>query len=336
MENIQGGALKDFMNILKGLSDKIFKYLSSNDSLVKVKDVKQESNGDTKVTTYYDNKIPVTILIHKPDPDDSNIMDLTITVADTNSKPLKFKNVKGEDFQKKINEACKKLISEDLKKSFGVQTSKKLNVRLQKVSAATGAEIILSGIYGDYAIPEANAILEDILVDDDFAESIPKEPTGYAITEIDDEYDIELEDFNFGDIISQTLNAILCAAVKFNMEIQLARWETIFNKDLSYTMGDLLWESQRNVDRFGVLLIQNCNEVVNPYGNSPEQWLDMCEYTIPHSPIGVGVEYIQGVISEYIDILDYYYPNFSHDVQYELDQIISTLKDYRDLRLKQQ
>lgn len=335
MENIQGGALKDFMNILKGISEKIFKYLSGSDSPVKVKDVKQESNGDTKVTTMYEGKIPVVVLMHKPNPDE-DIYDLTFTVTDTNSKPLKFKNVKGEDFQKKLDEACKKLIDEDLKKSFGIKTSKKLNVRLQKVSAATGDEIILSGIYGDYAIPEANAILEDILVDDAFAESIPKEPTGYAITEIDDEYDVELEDFIYGDIVSQSLNAILCAAVKFNMEIQLARWETIFNKDLSYTMGDLLWESQRNVDRFGVLLIQNCSEVVNPYGNSPEQWLDMCEYTIPHSPIEVGVEYIQGVISEYIDVLDYYYPNFSHDVQYELDQIISTLKECRDLRLKQQ
>lgn len=334
MEKIEAGALKDAMNFLKGLSDKLFKYLSSSDH--KVEKVKDIGNGWQQMTLKYKGKLPIYIETKQVDDD---LYDMVIKVADIADKSEKYKRVHPDDMQDKIDDACKKLIDDDLKKSFGITSSKELRISLQRVVSAKEVDIRLCGITANYDFGEATAVLDTLLESDEFIESIPEEVTSYSIIDEGEELDISSLDEAMAEdeLILDSLYQMLCAAVKFNMEAQVFHWDSAFNEHLFSITGDLLYMSQTDVNQIGLWIVQNCNSVVSPYGVQSGMWFEDCDLTSPHSPQieSIGTGKIFDAIDAYVDTLNFFYPNFSHDMQFEIDRMIRGLKEISDFRLKQ-
>lgn len=338
MEKIEAGAIKDALNFLKGISEKIFKYLSSGEAKKNLKVGTAEDLGNDKVRLpiMYKNKIPTWVEVEDLG---DGLINMSVLVTDINSKPMTFKKIKADDFETKLNQAYDKLIDDDLKKSFGITSSKELRVSLQKVVSATEVDIRLCGITANYDPREATAVLDTLLESDEFIEVIPEELTSYSIIDEGEELDISSLDEAMAEdqLILDSLYQMLCAAVKFNMEAQVFHWDSAFNEHLFSITGDLLYMSQTDVNQIGLWIVQNCNSVVSPYGVQSGMWFEDCDLTSPHSPQieSIGTGKIFDAIDAYVDTLNFFYPNFSHDMQFEIDRMIRGLKEISDFRLKQ-
>lgn len=338
MSTIEASGLTEVLNFLKGLSDKIFKYLNSSETkkIIKVEKVEEEKSGVKKLTLKYKNKIPTYVKLKDTG---NETFDMEVSVAGNDGKAMKFKRVREDEFDDKLKEAYDELLDDDLLKSFGLTASKEIKVSLKKVCGSKDTSIQLCAITANYDIAEANSMLDIVLDNETFVNSIPEDLTSYSIIDEGEELDItEIDDIDSPDLVEDSLYQMLCAAIQFNMEMQVFHWECAFNEQLFNITGDLLYQSQYDVNQIGLWIVQNCNSVVSPFNQEfPDAWFNQCDLATPHSPQieSVGIEHIFDSIDVYLDTLDFFYPNFEHDMQFEIDRMIRSLKDIRDWRLKQ-
>lgn len=332
-EVIEAGIIKDLLGFLSKLSDKIFKYLDSADKKeINLESGKQIDDKTVEFKLKYKEKLPVTVKLESLG---NGKFNMTVTVKDIDSKPKTVKNVSEDKFEKVLNDTIESLIDDDLKKSFGIKSSKKLTVKLQKITSATDIAINICAIKANYAIPEAGANLEQVLDNPEFFEAIPEEPITFDIIDIGEDLDICESDCEFDEEVTliESIKAILCAAVQFNMEAQIAHWESAYRQDLFNITQEMLWCGRDCTDKFGMWMIERCNTVCsNPFMQDPYMWLDGCDLEPDHSPAidRIGTAYLLNSLDTYTTILEFYYPNFPHDLQFELDSIIRNCKNMRN------
>ena len=181
-----GKTLDKILNFFKDLSEKIFKFLSTSTDY-KVEKVEKVNDNTNWLNIMYKDKVPVYVLLKALGDD---LFDLEISVINKGENPQKHKRVKGKDFQDVINKACAEMLTEDDLKSYGVESTTKLQVMLQRVEGASGTDIQLTRIAANYAVPMALADLTNVLQSDEFCQAIPAEPTMYEVTTVGDEYDV--------------------------------------------------------------------------------------------------------------------------------------------------
>ena len=185
-EPITAGVLKDMLNLIKSISDKLFQFLSSSDDF-SLKDVK-DINEDTKeLQLYYKDKIPVYVTQKKVG---DGVYDLTFYLVDKGKNPIKKTRVKEENFKKVYYDVCEENLDDDTLKSFGVIAARKLQVTLQKITSAEGVEIHLQRIAANYAPDEALATLNTVLDAPEMTEAITDEPVSFEIVDLDSDYDV--------------------------------------------------------------------------------------------------------------------------------------------------
>lgn len=337
MKPVKAGILKDIINDLKSLSEKLFNFLSASDAkdaefkFVKSKETK-ENEYDTECK--YKDKIPFKAHI-KITSDDT--ADIKISVDVSGHKEKTVRNVKQKDVNSVINKTIEELLDEDDLKSFGINSACKLRCTLKRVVSSRGDSIRMTAVKAYCDIPVAQAALNEILVSDEFLNSIPNEPTTYEVCDLGDEFDvIESEPLDTTELVLDSLFQILCAAVDYEMQVQTLHWKSYTNQKLFNTTGDMMWGARNYVDSIGMWIIQTSGKVLTPYGSfNPETWLEGCELGVSDNPEPVSAEVVSGVITKFIDTLDFFYPNLPHDLQFEVDRMIRELKEQRDFRLMQ-
>lgn len=194
--------------------------------------------------------------------------------------------------------------------TFGM--SKQISVKLKKITASN--EIQLLGLGSNYLPGETLDDLEDIIYQDEFMNTLTGDPQSFNIDVDDDGYDIEqCEECEFDPCDS--LWSIMQNGIVMYRNLYTLHWMAKGNDmmKLHLLTEDLYSELIQEIDTLGELLVEKCGTV---------QGLDF-EWT----PIATrnyefqeSLVILKDFIQNYIDTIDYAYPNQTSDVQSTLDE----------------
>lgn len=329
-----GGVIDKALDTIKSIFDKFFGFLSKVAT-----DVKDEYvNSKTKRRVFIDKEtsLPMAVEFEKTS-DDASEMRVYININDSYKKnPVVYKDIpndiSGEDLDSFYKDAMKKLIKtldDDDKGAFGIKTSREIQARLHKVVGKRETSIKLTGIKTNFNISEANAIFADILDNDEFIEQLPEEPTDFEIVDIGDEYEVSSCDDFTGDYLCEALKNILCAALTFNMTMQLWHWKSWQCEKIFRITQDLMYTAQQCVDTYGMWLI----EFYKDCGDIDFNTLCQSAFTPDASIDLVAGEAVRQAVLNFNEVLNFQYPNFPHDIQNQLDYTIRRLAEVANLEL---
>ena len=334
------GIIDKTLDTIKSIFDKFFDMMSKLDdnSKLNLSNGKFEKTGPQSgtYTGKYASKVPVAVDIELHD--DGKYADYKFYINDTEGMkhPVEYKNqpfmyCDDPKFIKLYTDAMEQVITKDVKQAFGIKFSKTLNVRLHKITGSKEDSIMLTGIKANFNDPyTANLMLDSILSDDSFVEQLTEEPIDFEIIDTDDDYEISSIDQEQIDYMNEGFKTILCAAIKFNMAMQILHWQSYSDEKLFTITNDMLWTSQDCVNTFGMWGIEFNIDVTTAMISES----CLSSFTTIDSYTGsIGAE-IKEAIAEFVDMLNWEYPNFPHDIQNELDCRIRRMNETLDLGLR--
>lgn len=336
------GVLKDVLNILKKLSEALFNYLGNGDTenskisiddknVKKVDDVTFELPCTLK-GTYAPCPFTVKMKLKADD-----MADIEVIYAEgSEKKSVKRNNVQAKDWQATSEKILVGMLDEDSKKAYGITAAKTMQVTLQRITAAKDISINLTAIKANYDLSEAYTVLDSILEVPEFTDTITEDPISFEIMDIGDDYDIATID-GIADATEYSLKNLLCAAVQYNMDIQLLRWECARDQRLFETIGCMLYSAHEMVDTLGCWIIEVTNSVYNVLGDCIPDLGETVDVCCEHSPCieYCGLQVVFPVFDRMISAIENNLPNLPTDMQQQLNYWLRDLKHTRDFSLKQ-
>lgn len=193
------------------------------------------------------------------------------------------------------------------------QASKSISVTLQKIAGTS--EIKMSAITANYSPSLVLDDIEEILDQEEFINTIPEDPTSYAIGVDDDGFDIEkCEECEECDPCA-SLCEVFKSGIRAYRNLYILHWMSSGNDmmklhNLSEEMYD---ELKDEIDTVGELLVEKQGTV--PQLDFPCDYIPVQKYDFQ-----VGLDQIKSLIQMYIDCIDYAYCNQVSDVQSTLDE----------------
>ena len=322
MEKVECGLLADVTNFLKTVSDIVFKAFDKlNDLGVFTEDIKKTSDGGFEWDFVNKEKSHKIHCVATPKAGKDGFYD--VTYKSENGKTYKARDIAEDYLFDAFKDAVRELYSDTVEN--WVVASSKLKVALKRIVGEAETSVELCGINSSLPIKTATDILNNILVDE-FIDTIPEEETWYAITEVDDSYDVNecepletLED-------SQSLYYCLREAFSALSTCQVVHWNAK-GKDfftLHEKLDEYIEKLQGDIDELAELIKEEngtmvpapaviLNEVYGT-GNVPDP--------IEGFDAESGFRIVHDAIMTYCQTLDYYYVNLRHDVQSKLDEIL--------------
>ena len=335
-----GGVIDKALDTIKSIFDKFFNLMSKLDDNPKLKlsggEFKKTGHNSGVFTSMYDNKVPVAVDIKVHDDGETADYKFYINTTRDMKHPVEYKNLPfmycdDPKFIELYTDAMDKLITKEVKQDFGIKFSKTINVRLHKVTGSKEDSVMLTGIKADFNDPyTANLMLDSVLNNDEFVNQLTDEPVSFEIVDTDDDYEISSIEQDQIDFMNEGFRAILCAAIKFNMDMQILHWKSYNDEKLFTITNDMLWTSQDCVNAFGMWGIEfNTDATVQMISESCISSFDAVDSYV--GPIGAE---IKESIAEFVSVLNLEYPNFPHDIQNELDFRIRRMNETIDLGLR--
>ncbi len=195
---------------------------------------------------------------------------------------------------------------------YDIMESKRITAKLRKVQGSTDFELL--GLKSNYSPKETLDDLDDIIVQEEFINSLTEEPQSFMIDVDDEGYDIDVcEDWEIGPCDS--LGEVLKAGITFYRNLYILHWMAKGNDmmKLHLMTEEMYGELIQEIDTLGELMVEQCGTVISPsFG---------CDYLAIRSyEFQEGVHIIEDYIQGYINIIDYAYPNQTSDVQSTLDE----------------
>lgn len=315
-EKIEAGFFADANNLIKTLSKTLFKFLDKLvDIGVEVSKPEQTEEGGSLVTMIINGeKAEITTT---PVEDKQGYVDVIITRKD--GKKIERKSIPENNVENEIIAALEELKFDValLKEKAGIKSNKKLQVKLHKVEANNKVNIELTAINANYSIEEAMTDLNAVLLDDNFVDTLSDTPQSFEIADTGEEYDVNTtSEFN----ANSTITHILSAAMLLWCNLKTLHWNAAGNsffrlhEQLDIYTDELL----RQIDILGEISVELICEVPNPGA-----LIDIGACIEPgRIEMKEGFVVTRHQIDQYVDILNAWYVNFSHDIQSTLDEFI--------------
>ena len=193
---------------------------------------------------------------------------------------------------------------------MGFQFSKQISVKLQKVQGS----IDLLGLQSNYSPSDTLDDIEDIIYQDEFINALPEEPQAFVIDVDDEGYDIEpcenCEIDPCGSLWSVMQNAIVMYRNMYTLH-----WMSKGNDmmKLHILSEELYGELIQEIDTLGELMVEKCGTVKS----LDFEWTPIATKQYDFQE---GLSVIKDFIQNYIDTIDYAYPNQTSDVQSTFDE----------------
>ena len=367
MKNVQAGVITNILNIIAKISDDLYAWLDESDArdirvdkVEKVEDDEAKQAFDFKVTFLQNSdgtksspyKYKISLILpkytdlytrkYKKMPDIDDLQKFYADVAcdvyvepltENTGKTAYRKDVKGKDFWKVSREMFLELMDEDTKQAFGIKGARTMKVRLQRICGAKETSVNLSAIVANYELVQAYADLDSLLTSDEFMGTLSDEPQTFQITETADDFDIVPADISIMEQAEFALNGLLCAAVQFQMDIQILKWYCAYNSKLFTVTGNLMWSANSWVDRFGMWYVEMTDSVcdTSQCHLAPVQLSDGSEADADIQLLTA----VDNTLTAYLEVLEQQYINLPHDMQREVDGLIRELKETKEISLKQ-
>lgn len=195
-------------------------------------------------------------------------------------------------------------------RGYSIMESKKISIKLKKINGS----IDLLGLKSNYSPTETLDDLDDIIYQDEFMGALSEEPQSYSINVDDEGYDIEqCEECEVDPCTS--LNSVMNTAIIMYRNLYVLHWMAKGNDmmKLHILTEELYGELIQEIDTLGELLVEKCGTVQN----LDFEWTPIAvrDYEFQESLI-----LLKDFIQNYIDTIDYAYPNQTSDVQSMFDE----------------
>ena len=367
MTSIKAGVITDILNMILKVSDDLYAWLDESDAkdirvdkVEKVEDDEAKQAFAFKVTFLQNSdgtksspyKYKISLILpkytdlytskYKKMPDIDDLQKFYADVAcdvyvepltENTGKTAYRKDVKGKDFWKVSREMFLELMDEDTKQAFGIKGSKRMKVTLQRIVSAKETAINLTAITADYALSEAYSDLDGLLTSDEFTDNITEEPVTLEIIDTGDDYDIKPAELALSEAASYGISQLICAAIQFQMDIQILRWYSAYNNELFGITGNLWWEANNWTDKLGLWYIEMTDSVFQVPQGCPAKPIELDDSSDIDPAYEIGLA-LANSITVFLERLEQVYIDLPHDMQGELNYLIRSLKETKDMQLR--
>ena len=199
-----------------------------------------------------------------------------------------------------------------LSQGYSIMKSKQIKVTLKKIQGSTDFDIL--SLESNYDRSETLDDLDEIIVQDEFIDSVTEDPQTYTIDVDDNGYDIgtcELCEAN----PCESLEPLFKQGITLYQNLYILHWMAKGNDMMKlHTLSEELYgELIQEIDTIGELLVEKCGAIPQPGWTT--DYLQVKPYEFQES-----LDILKKYIQDYIDCLDYAYPNQTSDVQSTLDE----------------
>ena len=195
---------------------------------------------------------------------------------------------------------------------YNIMESKRITAKLRKIQGSTDFELL--GLKSNYGPKETLDDLDDIIVQEEFINSLTEEPQSFMIDVDDEGYDIDVcEDCEIGPC--ESLEQVFKQGITLYENLYILHWMAKGNDmmKLHLLSEELYGELIQEIDTLGELLVEKCGTIPQP------GWV--CDYLqVKPYEFQESLDILKKYIQEYIDTIDYAYPNQTSDVQSTLDE----------------
>ena len=195
---------------------------------------------------------------------------------------------------------------------FNMAFSKQIKVTLKKIQGSTDFELL--GLKSNYSPKETLEDLDDVIIQDEFMNTLTEEPQSFNIDVDDDGYDISTcEDCEINPCDS--LGKVLQTGICFYRNLYILHWMSKGNDmmKLHLMTEEMYGELIQEIDTLGELMVEQCGTVISPSFGC--DYLEIRSYEFKE-----GIHILEEYIQDYLDVIDYAYPNQTSDVQSTLDE----------------
>lgn len=190
--------------------------------------------------------------------------------------------------------------------------SKQITVTLKKIQGSTDFDVL--ALQSNYSPVETLDDLDEIVVQDQFMDTITEDPQTFAIMVDDDGYDIDTCEACEIDPC-ESLGCAMQAAISMYRNLYILHWMARGNDMMKTHLlsEDMYSELIQEIDTLGELMVEKCGRVI-PLTFDWEQ-IGVQDYEFQEA-----LDVIQTLINGYLASLDYAYPNQTTDVQSTIDE----------------
>lgn len=331
MKTINAGLLSTIKTLLSSLSKFIQDSLQGlADAGYGLSDVKKTNNGGVKFRVETNNHDKADVE-YKPVSGKEDTFDIIVKNCDAGNTET-LKNVKGSDRDDKLLGLLKDWFGEntEIAEKSDVNSNKRLEVTLQKVTSSTDITVNLTAINANYDAQLALSDLNSVLTSDEFVEAITDQPQSFLITQDDTDFDVcPIE----GVSICDACNSVIKEAYRLLITLQLLHWNVkgAGSVHIHYMLNDHISSVNSAIDTFAEVCVANCGCVQHPVCNLSAE-CDMISATTFTTV--EAAEIARTAINSYVATLECYVVNFERDMQSEIDSMLRYWKHQSDYFLK--
>ena len=216
-----------------------------------------------------------------------------------------------------------------------VGEARKLTVTLQRVCGATEDSINLINIYGNYAVANMQADLDNLLDNDDMLSQITEDPITFEVTDNGNEFNVDITSMSESECFASSLISMLTSAFTTVNDCQAIHWNAKGEQfhEIHSIAESALWACRYQIDTLAELCVELTGSVPHPSTFcahdsilNTQSGFEGCE----------AINMIRDGIRKHVACLEFYLPNFSADVQSMINTWIREMKHLADYSLDRQ
>lgn len=322
---IKAGLIKEVADAIKNISDTLLnvldKLVSSSDD---IDDIETTENGFTGTVKFNGKEGKLSV-----EKVENRNGYFKVSIKYKNGSVDRLGTMSENELIKFLNEklGSQRNADESADGDSNANSSKRLQVTLQKVVSSDSIDVRLTAINSNYNVKASMDDLDSLLSDDDFIEQLPEDPISYEIIDEDDVYDVSPID---SVDTSNSIHQMLGSAVLLWSNMKKLMWNSygLDMQEVQCKIQSYMYSIESDIDMFGMLCVEMYQKAPNPLDVVPD-------YNHTSAKAGYNKElaymYLYDEILTYVSVLDMYYVNFPHDVQAELDRMVRCWKREADL-----
>lgn len=353
MQNVEAGLLSDVLKTFKNLSNKFSSALQTIVNLgTKILD--STSDGTSQIISM---KTPKGNTLQAKITPTSSSNKFDIEFLDKADKRIKLvKNVLDVDFDDEYASVVKEKFGEDINEgeaksdnlpedeaendqedrapaegNEAAAASKVLKVGLKRVMSSRTEDIVLTKVFANYDAMEAIDTINALVSDDAFVATLPNSEQCFDV--VDDGCEISVNEcstFNTFDCYSHIISTLAAAYA----DMKALHWNVRGNNfyELHSLFDQYQYYISNDLDKFAEIAVREC-------GYAPNIGVCMSSLSFVDTTNGIdsitAAKMCKSILLTYINTLKLYYPNFSHEIQSAVDNMIDLYKTEVEYKLGQ-
>lgn len=199
-----------------------------------------------------------------------------------------------------------------------VKESKRINAKFKRICGSKEDSIELGYVRSDYSPEQTQQLLDLVVSNDEFIESLPEGDSCYQICDGKDDVDVCPSEIENVDPIL----AILSDSMTLRDIAKYVHWNAV-GEDFSalHSQADnIFYYVTDEIDFLGELRVELYGNIPFITGNT--DILDLPE----RMDIMTGMKVLKDCITRHVSLIETYYCSFEHDIQSRLDEFIRRYK----------